>query len=66
MESEDNVFLGASEGSGKFTLTLFAMNDAVTNNKKVVLIEAVEELAKCKLHTLSKLFSQYKVGKTFN
>jgi pre-mRNA-splicing helicase BRR2 len=39
VENEDNVFIGASEGSGKFTLTLFAMNDIVANGKKVILIE---------------------------
>jgi len=42
------------------------MSEALTNNKKVVLIEPMEEVAKSKFHTLSKTFSQYKVGKTFN
>ena len=65
-DNEDNVFIGASEGSGKFTLALFAMNDAVSKGKKVILIEPKEELARFKFHMISKVFSQFKVGKTFN
>ena len=42
------------------------MNDALINGKKVVLIEPMEDIAKSKFHSLSKIFSQYKVGKTFN
>ena len=66
VDNEDNLFIGASEGSGKFTLTLFAMNDVVAKGNKVVLIEPMEDMAKFKFHWLSKIFSQYKVGKTFN
>ena len=66
VDNKDNVLIGASEGSGKFTLALFAMNDALAKGKKVILIEPMEDLVKFKFHSLSKIFSQYKVGKTFN
>jgi pre-mRNA-splicing helicase BRR2 len=32
----------------------------------VILIEPKEELARFKFHMISKVFSQFKVGKTFN
>ncbi len=47
-------------------MTLFAMNDVVAKGNKVILIEPMEDMAKFKFHWLSKIFSQYKVGKTFN
>lgn len=65
-DSDENVFIGAAEGSGKFTLALFAMWSTLNEGKKVVLIEPKEELCKPKFHMISKLFNQYKVGKTFN
>lgn len=66
VDTDENVFIGAAEGSGKFTLALFAMLYALNEGKKVVLIEPMEELCKSKFHMISKLFGQYKVGKTFN
>ena len=47
-------------------MALFAINYAVAKGKKAILIEPMEDLAKSKFHSLSKIFSQYKVGKTFN
>jgi len=42
------------------------MSDILANNKKVIVIEPMEDISKSKFHMLSKIFSQYKVGKTFN
>lgn len=38
VDSDENIFIGAAEGSGKFTLALFAMINALQEDKKVVLI----------------------------
>jgi replicative superfamily II helicase len=59
------VFIGASEGAGKFSVSVFAMNQTLQNNKKVVLIVSHNSIALRKCQYLSKLFSKKKVGKTF-
>lgn len=38
INSKDNVFLGASEGSGKFSLAVLSINQVLNQQKKVVLI----------------------------
>lgn len=65
VNSTENVFLGASEGSGKFSLAIFAINQTLQHNKKVVLIVSHEIIAQKKAHYLAKLFNKKKVGKTF-
>ena len=65
MNSNDNVFLGASEGAGKFTLAVLAMSQVVQKNRKVVLIVSHEVIALKKTQMLTRLFGKKKVAHTF-
>jgi pre-mRNA-splicing helicase BRR2 len=65
INSTENVFLGAAEGSGKFTLSILAMNQALQNKKKVVVVVSHQVIAQKRCFYLSKIFSKKKVGRTF-
>ncbi len=65
INSTENVFLGAAEGSGKFTLAILAMNQALQNHKKVVLVVSHQVIAQKKSLLLSKIFHKKKVARTF-
>ena len=65
INSSDNVFLGAAEGSGKFTLAILAINQAIQNHKKAVIIVSHQIIAQKRCHYLTKIFSKKKVGRTF-
>jgi RecG-like helicase len=59
------VFLGASEGSGKFTLAVLAMSQTLQQGRKVVLIVSHKVIALKKTQLLTKLFNRKKVARTF-
>ena len=63
--SQANVFLGASEGSGKFSLAVLAMSQTLHMNKKVVLVVSHKVIAQKKTALLTKAFNKKKVGRTF-
>jgi pre-mRNA-splicing helicase BRR2 len=65
INSTENVFLGAAEGSGKFTLAILAMNQALQNHKKVVVVVSHQVIAQKRCQHLSKIFSKKKVARTF-
>jgi replicative superfamily II helicase len=65
INSTDNVFLGAAEGSGKFTLAILAISQALQNHKKVVVVVSHQVIAQKRCLYLSKLFSRKKVARTF-
>ena len=59
------MFVGAAEGSGKFSLALFtAYKYLFELNKKVVIMFPYDNLTE-KQSELSKIFSKKKVGRTF-
>jgi replicative superfamily II helicase len=63
--SQANVFLGASEGSGKFSLAVLAMSQSLHLNKKVVVVVSHKVIAQKKTALLTKVFNKKKVGRTF-
>lgn len=65
LNSNQNAFLGAAEGAGKFTLAILAMNQVLQNHKKVVLVVSHQIIAQKKSLLLSKIFSKKKVARTF-
>ena len=65
INSTENVFLGAAEGSGKFTLAILAVNQALQNHKKAVIIVSHQVIAQKRCHYLSKIFAKKKVARTF-
>lgn len=65
INSTDNVFLGASEGSGKFSLAVLAISQVLQQNKKAVLILSHEAIVQKKTHYLAKIFGKKKVARTF-
>ena len=70
VNSEENVFLGAAEGSGKFTLGLLSVAKCLERSKKAVIILANsnKSVMTQKLMELTKIFSPYKckVGQTLS
>jgi pre-mRNA-splicing helicase BRR2 len=65
VNSKDNIFLGASEGSGKFSLAVLAISQVLQQQKKAVLIVSHSVIAQKKTHSLAKLFSKKKVARTY-
>lgn len=68
VHSDENVFLGAAEGSGKFTLGLLSVAKCLEKGKKAVILVHNKAIMLQKLRELSKIFGQYKcsVGQTFS
>jgi pre-mRNA-splicing helicase BRR2 len=65
INSTENVFLGAAEGSGKFTLAILAISQMLQSHRKVVLIVSHQVIAQKKCQYLTKLFGKKKVARTF-
>ena len=65
MQSEHNLFVGAAEGSGKFTLALFCAHKYLNDmNKKVVFMFPNGNLVN-KMMEIAKIFPRKRVGRTF-
>lgn len=65
LNSNDNVLLGAAEGSGKFTLAILAVNQVLQSQKKAVIVVSHQVIAQKRCLQLSKLFPKKKVARTF-
>ena len=65
LNSANNVFLGASEGSGKFTLAVLAISQMLQRGRKAVLLVSHKAIAIKKTQILAKLFPKKRVARTF-
>lgn len=65
VNSPNNAFLGAAEGSGKFTLAIFAINQTLQSHRKVVVVVSHQVIAQKRHQQLIKLFPRKKVTRTF-
>lgn len=63
--SQDNVFLGAAEGSGKFTLAILSISQALQAHKKVIVVVSHQITAQKRCLHLAKIFPKKKVARTF-
>ena len=63
VNSSHNVFLGAAEGSGKFTLALLAASQVLDKQKKTVIV-VKQEVMNHRYHYIKKLFPKKVVAKT--
>ena len=64
VNSDKNCFLGASEGSGKFTLALLSISKCLENGKKAVVMLPFKSLLSAKVLALQKIFPRVPVGMT--
>ena len=66
VNSIENIFLGSSEGTGKFTLAVLAISQVLQQNKKAVVIVSHDVIMDKKTRFLHDLFGKKKrVAKTF-
>ena len=65
VNSDQNAFLGASEGSGKFTLALLSVAKCLEKGKKAIIIFPQKFTVSQRVLEVAKVFSKYKVGQTY-